>query len=95
MTSVKLYNNGVQVASWAALPYNVDLAMQNPGTAVLTVEAIDNYGARASATATVTVTGTAPAMPSGGLSAWLRADAGVTPAGDGTVSSWLDQIQRR
>ena len=91
LSSVKLYNNGVQVASWTQTPYNVDLSMPNPGTAVLTVEGIDNYGARATATATVTVTGTAPAKPSGGLSVWLRADVGVNVAGDGTVSSWADQ----
>ena len=68
--------------------------MLNPGNAVLTAVAVDNFGASAtSAAVSITVTGAAPVLQptTNGLQVWLRADAGVVTNASGLVTSWADQ----
>ena len=92
-TSLRLLNNGTQVASWTQPPYNVNLLMLDPGSAVLTAVAADNLGASGtSAPVSITVTGAPPVLlpPTNGLAVWLRADAGVTSTA-GSVLGWADQ----
>lgn len=90
---VDLLNNGVVIASMPKAPYQVTLAMLNPGTAKLTAIAVDDFDRAATATpVTVTITGSAPSAPvADGLKVWLRADAGTTTDADNLVSTWNDQ----
>ncbi|MGA2659072.1 MAG: LamG-like jellyroll fold domain-containing protein [Verrucomicrobiota bacterium] len=94
LTSVTLLNNGASVASWTQPPYDVDLFLLNPGKAVLTAVAADNFGASAtSAPVSLTVTGAAPVSQpiTNGLRVWLRADTGVMTNASGLVTNWVDQ----
>ena len=50
-----------------------------------------NEWTKAQADAYVTFAAGESAIPSGGLSLWLKADAGVTADGSGKVSEWADQ----
>ncbi len=86
--------NGSVVASQTAPPYQVSLPVFTPGTLNLQVRATSVFGAvGTSALVKVTVTGVSPvsAPPTSGLTLWLKADAGVTTNGDGTVAAWADQ----
>ncbi len=95
LTQVTLLSDaGSVVANWTQPPYNADLLMLNPGTAVLTAVAADNFNSLAtSAPVSITVTGAAPVLePStNGLRVWLKADAGVMASSTGFVTNWVDQ----
>ena len=85
--------NGAVVGTATAPPYALSINPITPGKLTLQAQATDIWGALGTSTEVVlTVSGQGPpAPPTNGLVLWLKADAGVTTNGDGTVSAWADQ----
>ncbi len=90
---VDLLVNGILFSSATQSPYQTELGSLNPGVLTLAVVAASTNGLMAtSAPVSITVTGAALTTPvAGGLSVWLRANAGVVTNSNGLVTRWADQ----
>lgn len=79
------------------IPILVNPATTGQRTLVVNLTADAAYAISTPSSMTFTIsdeTAGGSALPLDGLALWLKADQGVTSAGDGTVSSWADQSGR-
>jgi len=94
ITSVRFFANGSPVGTATAPPYSLKVRLETPGSYEFSARATDNKDGTAD-TAAVSRTVAGGGAPTLGvtttLQLWLKADAGVTTAQDGTVVEWKDQ----
>lgn len=93
VSRVDLLANGSLLVSLTNSPYEAPLDVMTPGSITLQAVAVDNWGAKStSAPVALKIGGTTTFQPpTTDLRLWLRADAGVQTATDGTLTVWSDQ----
>jgi hypothetical protein len=91
---VEFLSNGATIATATAAPYRATVILESPGDYELAARAVDDKDAQTLSSPmgfNVESAGEPSLAVTNNLQLWLRADAGLTAAAGGAVTTWSDQ----